>query len=124
MKKCNFTSSQISDITKRLSPKFYVRINKAGNITVKHDGCDDFWVLYYVSKSNTYVWRKHKNGSCFPLHMTGRTRVGDIHKETYAGKTFTWYNREYNANYINFYTFSDALNYFVMYLKKYRNINI
>ena len=126
MKKTNFTDLEILTIIKTLSPQLSVRVNKAGNITVYNPKeVRGFWTLYNVN--NRFLWRHHDgNGYCFPLNMIGRKRIGPINTEVWDyGYVYKWYEREaYNIDNSYFNSVNDALNYFVKYLKKYRNINL
>ena len=147
MNKINFTDSELLNIIKTLSPRLNVRINKAGNITVSdptenvsniHQVAAAFmqnypyrpkeirgyWTLYKTDNSK-FLWRHHDgNGYCYPLNMRGRKRIGKIYHETYDGKTFSWCHRSWNMENCMLNSVEDALDYFVKYLKKYRNINI
>lgn len=147
MKKINFTDSEVLNIVKTLSPRLNVRINKAGNITVsdpsenisniyqvaasfmqnypyRQKEIRGYWTLYKIDNSK-FLWRHHDgNGYCYPLNMRGRKRIGEIHHETYDGKTYSWYNRDWDMEKCMFNSVENALDYFVKYLKKYKNINI
>lgn len=84
-----------------------------------------YWTLYNCD-GGKFLWRRHDGtGYCYPLNMRGRKRIGPINKEVYNGRVFKWYRREsFNIDNSYFNTFEDALNYFVKYLKKYKNISI
>ena len=119
------TDSELLNIVKTLSPRLNVRINKAGNITVSDpkEICG-YWTLYNVENSQ-FLWRRHDGyGYCYPLNMHGRKRIGEIYHETYDGKTYSWYHRSWDKQNCMFSSVENALDYFVKYLKKYRNINI
>lgn len=123
MKK-NFSDFELHLVSKVLGPQFNVRFNKCGNITVKHvASSQDFWTLYYVN--HNYIWRRHnEHGDCYPLHMINRHQIGPIQKYVSCGKTYYFYQREFDIKWCEFYSFNNALEYFVNYLNKYRHIKV
>lgn len=152
MKKSNFTDSELLNIIKTLSPRFNVRINKAGNITVSYIDekirnmyqlatefmgfmgkstyhCKEirgYWTLY-ACNDGKFLWRRHDGtGNCYPLNMRGRKFEGKVtkHRNVETGRIEYWGYKPYNIDNSYFNTFEDALNYFVKYLKKYKNISI
>lgn len=122
MKKQNFKESEISKIVVALGPKFSVRLNKAGNITVCNPSLtDDFWTLY-LTRFGKYLWRKHDGYYCFPLNMKNRKNITKIiYSYTDAnGVVNTYENFAYDINKnCVFDTVDEALAYFVKYLAKY-----
>jgi len=136
MKK-NFTDSEIAILKSTLGSKLNVSINRAGNIKVINPNEPEnhsywgspargFWVLYHNNVG--YLWRRHDgHGYCYPLNMRGR-------KNDLSCKPFVWtddnghthkeYYRPYNINKSYFNSVNEALEYFVNYLKKHRNINL
>ena len=123
MKK-NFSDFELHLVSKVLGPQFNVRFNKCGNITVEHSTPSrEFWTLYYVN--HNYLWRKHDGyGNCYPLHMINRNRIGPVHKYVSCGKTYYCCQREFNIKWCEFYSFNNALEYFINYLNKYRHIKV
>ena len=122
MKKQNFTESEISKIVVALGPKFSVRLNKAGNITVCNPSLTkDFWTLY-LTRFGKYLWRKHDGYYCFPLNMKNRKNVK---KNVFSYKdsdgtvhTYEYFSYDINKN-CSFDTVDEAIVYFVKYLAKY-----
>ena len=149
MKKINFTDSELLNVIKVLSPRFNVRINKAGNITVSdptekvsnaHQIASAFmqnysyspkeirgyWTLYTYGNGK-FLWRRHDgDGYCYPLNMSGRKFEGEVTKYRNAETGRIEYQgyKPYNIEMSKFNTLDEALNYFINYLKKYKNISI
>lgn len=128
----HFSDLEISAFGRMLGSDFNVRRNKAGNITVEYlpefNKCSNrgrkFWTLYYTSNGG-YLWRRHTGyGYCFPLNGVGRKRLGPTVKETWNGKTYYWYPRSFDIKNCEFCKFFEAIDYFIKYLKKYRNIDV
>ena len=125
--KNNFSNEQTLLIFTTLSSKLNVRINKAGNIDVVNPNRTNKWehFVLYFSPNKRYIWRRwFDKYYAYPLNMRNRKRIGEIHYDTYHGKKFTWYQREFNIKNCEFDTVEDALDYFVKYMKKYHNINL
>ena len=124
--KNNFTNEEIGIIFGTLSGKLNVRINKAGNIDVvnpKSTNKYEHFVLYFTPNKK-YLWRRwFDKGYCYPLNMRNRKRIGEIHYDTWQGKKFAWYQREFDIKNCEFETVSDAVDYFVKYMTKYHFVN-
>ena len=128
-----FSTEQVSQLSEALGTKFNVRVNKAGNITVEYLPEFDrtirvfdnqFWTLYRVQSGN-YLWRRHIGyGYCYPLHMVNRPRIGPYYEYESCGKTYRTYARGFDIKNCEMNTFNEAVNYFINYLKKYRNIDV
>lgn len=124
MTKTLFTDNEISQLMNTFGSKLKISINKAGNVKVVNESESlthtywgkwghGFWVLYKYD-NGTYLWRRHDGtGYSYPLNMKGRK----------VAEGFVDY-RPYNVNMSLFNSFDDAINYFITYLKKYRNINL
>lgn len=129
----HFSDLEISAFGRMLGSDFNVRRNRAGNITVEYlpefNECtkrgEKFWTLYYTQEG-TYLWRRHIGyGYCYPLNGVGRKRIGPIEKwiDCY-GKSHYWYPRAFDIKNCAFDKFFEAIDYFIKYLKKYRNIDV
>lgn len=137
MKTNNFTNEELGMLVAAVSPKLNVRVNRAGNLTVENPkgyGTSPwvypvtayYWTLYKTS--NGYVWRclNSSSGYCYPLNMVKRNEGREIpYSYTYPnGETVTTtYKTWCYEDHSMFKTMEAAVNYFVMYLKKYRHIN-
>lgn len=136
--KTNFITSEIETLVKTLGSKFIVNMNKAGNMKVinpaepnsisywRSDSKHGFWVLYKHANGN-FIWRRHDGyGYCYPLNMKGRKFQGPVRRvrNEETGRIEYWGYRPFQINNAEFASFDEALNYFVKYLKKYRNINL
>ena len=121
-KKSNFSDLQIAKLVKTFGSLMQISINKAGNIKVvdqtesgktnwRGKMITGFWTLL-KRNNNTYLWRHHDGwGYAYPLNMRGRKRVGKWHSS-------------YTIDNSTFDTFDEALEYFVKYLAKYRQIEV
>ena len=122
----NFSLSEIGQIVYMIGSKFHIRINKCGNISIKPI-CgsidNEFWVLSRVN--GNYFWRRYADGNfgkiSHPLNQVNRKRIGPIHKDVYNDKTYYWYIRDWDIRNCEIGTFDEAVNYFINYLKKYKN---
>jgi len=136
MNKTLFTNDEIATLTKVLGNKLQVSINKAGNVKVVNNAepktkryCfsgHGFWTLYKHA-DGTFLWRRHDGtGYCYPLNMKGRKFKGTVSRvrNEHTGKIEYWGYKPYSIDMSVFNTFEEAMNYFVKYLKKYRNIDL
>ena len=138
MKKNNFSNEELNMLVAAVSPKLSVRVNRAGNLTVENPkgyGTTPwvypvtayYWTLYKTS--NGYVWRclNSSSGYCYPLNMVKRNEGREVHcsytspnGETLNTTYTTWCYEDHST----FKTMEEAVNYFVMYVTKYRHINL
>lgn len=127
MQKNNFSNEQLLEIFNALSSKLFIRVNRAGNIDVVNPNRKnplEHFVLYFTPNQR-YLWRRwFDKYYAYPLNMKGRKRIGEIHREKYGDKEFTWYNREWNMINCEFDTVDEALDYFKEYMKKYHNVSL
>ena len=125
--KNNFSNDQKILIFNTLGSKLFVRVNRAGNIDVVNPNRKNEWehFVLYFSPNKRYLWRRwFDKYYAYPLNMKGRKRIGEIHREKWGDKEFTWYQREFDIKNCEFDTVEDALDYFVNYMEKYHNINL
>lgn len=124
--KCNFSDAELTVAFKVLGSKLRVRLNKAGNIDVvnpKRTNPNEHYVLYYTPNKR-YLWRRHFGwGYCHPLNMRNRN-VMDTVERSYLDGTSYKYDFWNMAKHAEFDTVDEALYYFVVYMKKYRNIEL
>ena len=124
MIKTNFTKQEMNRLNEVLGSRLKVSINRAGNVKVVNEAESlthtywgkwghGFWVLYKYN-NGTYLWRRHDGtGYSYPLNMKGRK----------VAPGFEYY-RPYNVSMSLFNSFDEALDYFINYLNRYRNINL
>ena len=119
--KANFSNDAIGYIVFNLGPNYTVRLNKAGNITVKHKDGKEYWTLY-DQKNGKYLWRHFEpNGYyCYPLNMKNRNKL-DVYTYDYGDGNVSRYLCYNFRKHAEFDTFVEAVEYFKNYLKKYRN---
>jgi hypothetical protein len=123
----NFSNEQVLNILNALGSKLCVRINRAGNIDVVNPNRTNEWehFVLYFTPNKRYLWRRWFNKCyAYPLNMKGRKRIGEIHREKWGDKEFTWYSREWDITNCEFDTVDDALNYYKKYMEKYHNVNL
>ena len=123
----NFSKEQVLNILNALGSKLCVRINRAGNIDVVNPNRTNEWehFVLYFTPNKRYLWRRWFDKCyAYPLNMKGRKRIGEIHREKWGDKEFTWYSREWDITNCEFDTVDDALNYYKKYMKKYHNVNL
>lgn len=123
----NFSNEQVLNILNALGSKLCVRINRAGNIDVVNPNRTNEWehFVLYFTPNKRYLWRRWFDKCyAYPLNMKGRKRIGEIHREKWGDKEFTWYSREWDITNCEFDTVDDALNYYKKYMKKYHNVNL
>lgn len=117
----NFSNDAIGHIVSNLGPNYTVRVNKAGNITVKHKDGKEYWTLY-AQKNGRYLWRHFEPSGyyCYPLNMKNRNKL-DEYLYDYGNGTVSRYLCYNFRRHAEFDTVNDAVKYFVGYLEKYRN---
>jgi len=123
----NFSNEQVLNILNALGSKLCVRINRAGNIDVVNPNRTNEWehFVLYFTPNKRYLWRRWFDKCyAYPLNMKGRKRIGEIHREKWGDKEFTWYSREWDITNCEFDTVDDALNYYKKYMEKYHNVNL
>ena len=105
----NMMHDYFTKINRPFEVKLTIEINKYGNIVLK--GRNEFFTLYKTSKNNGYLWRRTNDCSqIYPLNMK-RKNIEHVFDT----------KRSYDINMSKFNTIEEVCNYFVNYIKKYRN---
>ena len=119
--KSNFSNGSIGYIVSNLEPNYVARVNKAGNITVKHKDGKEYWTLYY-QKNGKYLWRHFEPDGyyCYPLNMRNRKKF-EIRTYDYGDGHVYEYEYYDFKKHAELDTVKDAMKYFTAYIRKYRN---
>lgn len=140
--KNNFSPEELAKIIERVGSKMKISVNRAGNVRLDNPNEPEKKIMmfnkYPVSKGKGY-WVLHKKDSVFYiyhrdgnraghgylLNTGGRTKTGDYYLSYYDifGRAHRVARYDFDRNNANFKTLDDALDYFMNYIKKYRNIN-
>ena len=123
--KNNFSNEQTLSVFSALGTKFFVRVNRAGNIDVVNPSRtnDEEHFVLYLTPNKRYMWRRwFDKYYCHPLNMVNRKRVGEIHYGTWNGQKFSYYNRSWDIKNCEFDTVDEAITYFKNYATKYHNV--
>lgn len=117
----NFDNNEISKVLSTIKNKLLMCINRAGNITIMIPGDkSQKWTLKIVE--GKYVWQRFSfvTGYGYPLNMINRK---NLHREksSYSRRMLEWYRAFDNCS---FDTIDGALEYFVKYMNKYKNIKL
>lgn len=111
-----FSDKQLFKVFSAFGKKFWVRVNKSGNIDIlnpQRTNPYEHFVLYFTP-NNKYLWRRFTwNNSCYPLNMVGRT---EYKTKDYSYKTWDITKCEFND-------IDKAIDYFKKYMNNYHHIN-
>ena len=119
MKKENFTENEkngLETLLNSISPDYTVEFNKAGNLTVRKAGYDEWWTLYHSEVNNNgYVWRRLWKDWCggYRSHLLNCHGRKTVVANNYVYKTWDGVNAHAVV-----YTFDEVIEYAKKYFKE------